>query len=108
MSKIKYIKTIYKYQELVRTKELLERDLERSFKNIYGELSVEDLPINRYSKVIILRTLRYKNINTVSELLDFGINKLYFIRNFGGLSIADLEDSLNKLATFKMFGRNNE
>ena len=108
MSKIKYIKNVNKYQALIRTKELLHRDLKRSFKNIYGELSVEDLPIHRYNKVRILKKLRSKNINTLGELLDFGVDKLYFVRNFGGLSIASLTDSLNKLATFKMFGRGGE
>ena len=108
MSKIKYIRKVNKYQELVRKKELLNRDLKRSFNDLYGELSVKDLPINRYSKVRILRTLQYKNINTVDELLNFGVDKLYFIHNFGGLSISALTDSLNKLATFEMFRRNTK
>ena len=103
MTKIKYIKQVNKYQELVRKKEVLNRELTKSFRNIYGELKVKDLPLDRTNKTRILRVLKANNINTVNDLLSYGQYKLYKIPNFGLTSLSYLKNTLNKLATYKMF-----
>lgn len=78
---------------LTEQRRLVEERKERLASNLYINLHIEDL--DDKLSVRTRNCLRYANINTVAELIQYDVEHLMYIRNFGVKCLSEIQKMLS-------------